>query len=243
MCKRCGKEPECAIHTLRDCKWIKPLWKKLIHNRNWNRSSSMRKLILSTSLTMLKGMPRNPTFGWRSPKEGWFKINVDGSRFEESNKISCGGVILNSEGSWVGGFAENLGRDSIFQAEIWGAMMGLIMASDLNLHKIIIEIESSSVVNIFKDDCNNIFPFLPLADEVKNFLSKNWIVKVQHTPRENNGVANLLAWQGDNDKDEVAKVVRWVMMAQKSELHSMARRREHENFTLGHAEEIKMKSK
>ncbi|KAF7812282.1 Polynucleotidyl transferase, ribonuclease H-like superfamily protein [Senna tora] len=78
----------------------------LMQVKLYEEANILNKLIIA------KGdAQNNPTFGWKSPKEGWFKIIVDGSRFEESNIISCGGVIRNSEGSWVGGFSKNLGRD------------------------------------------------------------------------------------------------------------------------------------
>ncbi|KAF7812136.1 putative ribonuclease H-like domain-containing protein [Senna tora] len=171
--KCCGEVPESAIHALRDCKWVKSgnrnlNWSYVFAIATW--SSYKRKLIFSTSLSMLKGMLRTI-------------LHLVGSHLKK--------------GSWVDRFAKNLGRGSIFQDEIWGAMMGLRMAWGLNLHKIIIETDSSSVVNFFKDDCNNICPFLPLADEIKNFLSKIWIVCAT----------------GDDDKDEVAKVTRWMMTA------------------------------
>ncbi|KAJ1412772.1 Ribonuclease H-like superfamily [Sesbania bispinosa] len=61
---------------------------------------------------------------WISPPEGWFKINCDGSVLSNNSQASCGGVLRNSFGEFVGGFAAKLGSCSITLAEIWAILHG-----------------------------------------------------------------------------------------------------------------------
>ncbi|CAL2229042.1 unnamed protein product [Prunus armeniaca] len=57
---------------------------------------------------------------WEPPGPGQFKLNVDGSRRSVTGYISAGGVIRDPFGGWVSGFAINLGKGQVLEAEIWG---------------------------------------------------------------------------------------------------------------------------
>jgi len=60
---------------------------------------------------------------WNPPKVGVVKLNVDGSRKESNGAIGAGGVLRDHLGHWRGGFAVNLGRGKILEAELWGLFL------------------------------------------------------------------------------------------------------------------------
>ena len=55
---------------------------------------------------------------WNPPHEGWIKLNVDGSRDNNSSIITAGGVLRNSLCQWVKGFMINKGCGSVIEAEL-----------------------------------------------------------------------------------------------------------------------------
>ncbi|PNX86236.1 ribonuclease H [Trifolium pratense] len=57
--------------------------------------------------------------GWKPPLEGWVKLNTDGA--SKDGRISrCDGIVRDSGGHWLGGFAKYLGACNAFVAELWG---------------------------------------------------------------------------------------------------------------------------
>lgn len=55
-----------------------------------------------------RGSARINNVRWSNSETGWFKANVDGA-VDANYMASCGGVIRDSNGSWVRGFSRNLG--------------------------------------------------------------------------------------------------------------------------------------
>ncbi|KAF7815067.1 ribonuclease H [Senna tora] len=47
LCQRCGKDPEDVIHAVRDCKWVKQIWERLVHQNFHSKffSSSIHEWI------------------------------------------------------------------------------------------------------------------------------------------------------------------------------------------------------
>ena len=62
---------------------------------------------------------------WQAPSMGLFKINADG--VIERNQVlrSCGGILKNESGSFLGGFALIIGKCSIVEARLWIIYHGL----------------------------------------------------------------------------------------------------------------------
>lgn len=40
---------------------------------------------------------------------------------KDMNDVDCGGVIQDTRGEWIGGFAKYLERCGVFVAELWGS--------------------------------------------------------------------------------------------------------------------------
>ncbi|CAB4284085.1 unnamed protein product [Prunus armeniaca] len=60
------------------------------------------------------------------------------------------GVIRASDGDWVSGFAANLGKGQILEAEVWGFFWGLKLAIDKGIRNLVVEMDSATVHFIHK---------------------------------------------------------------------------------------------
>ncbi|KAI5337139.1 PREDICTED: ribonuclease [Prunus dulcis] len=83
---------------------------------------------------------------WEPPELGQFKLNVDGSRRCALGSIGAEGVIRNSLGDWVWGFAVNLGKRQILEAEVWGLFFGLQLAIAKGIRRLTMEMDAATAV-------------------------------------------------------------------------------------------------
>ncbi|KAF7815065.1 putative non-LTR retroelement reverse transcriptase [Senna tora] len=100
---------------------------------------------------------------WTPPNNSIIKINVDGSRWDHSGGIACGGVFRDQHGRWMGGFAKKLGSGN------------------------------SLLVELIKEGVINTHPLSPLILEIRSMLARHWQVKLSRTFREGNRLANAIA--------------------------------------------------
>uniref|UniRef100_A0A2N9FM91 RNase H type-1 domain-containing protein n=1 Tax=Fagus sylvatica TaxID=28930 RepID=A0A2N9FM91_FAGSY len=85
---------------------------------------------------------------WHAPPLGWAKLNTDGSSLGNPGLAGGGGVIRDSSGSWLGGFSRYLGHTTSVQAELRALKDGLILAIDLVIPYLIVEMDSLVAVNL-----------------------------------------------------------------------------------------------
>jgi hypothetical protein len=90
----------------------------------------------------------NTLIGWLPPPLGFMKMNTDGSVLGNPGKASAGGLLRDSNGKWIHGFAHNLEITNSLAVELWGLRDGLLLARNLNITKLIIEIDAKSVVDL-----------------------------------------------------------------------------------------------
>ena len=55
---------------------------------------------------------------WNKPPIGWHKLNTDGSLVGANGLAGCGGVIRDSNGCWINGFAMSINTTSSIAAEL-----------------------------------------------------------------------------------------------------------------------------
>ncbi|MCH80696.1 ribonuclease H protein [Trifolium medium] len=90
----------------------------------------------------------NLQIGWKPPAGDFVKLNTEGAR-KHRNIAGCGGIIQDSQGEWLGGFAKGVGDCSAFMAELWGVFEGLSYARRLGFMAVELNIDSVTVeVNI-----------------------------------------------------------------------------------------------
>ncbi|KAK9039567.1 hypothetical protein V6N11_014764 [Hibiscus sabdariffa] len=87
---------------------------------------------------------------WTCPDEGWFKLNVDAAVQPGVEVAAIGGVIRSSAGVWVFGFARNIGRCSVVNAELWAVHDGLIHAWRLGFRSLVLESDNMEVVKLLQ---------------------------------------------------------------------------------------------
>ena len=82
------------------------------------------------------------------PHDNWFKLNSDGSSLGNPSRVGGGGIIRNSRGEWVSGYAHAIGHTSSVATELWAFRDGINLCSALNLTNVIFELDAKLVVNL-----------------------------------------------------------------------------------------------
>ncbi|KAL9457054.1 hypothetical protein AB3S75_006148 [Citrus x aurantiifolia] len=129
---------------------------------------------------------------WSSPNWPWVKLNTDGTR-KDSGVAGVGGLLRDYRGVWQFGFCINLGACSVLTAEIWGLYHGLCMAWQRGFRRIWVEVDSKSVTQILENPTTPVNEHHSLILAIRELLSRDWIVRVNHIYREANIVADFLA--------------------------------------------------
>lgn len=96
---------------------------------------------------------------WTPPPLGWFKLNSNGSSEGNPGKVGGGGLIRNSEGIWISGYARNIGSASSVLVELWALRDGFALALSLGLTHLVVELDALVVVS-FLDSFVDVHPVL-----------------------------------------------------------------------------------
>lgn len=80
--------------------------------------------------------------GWTKPLMGLCKLNTDGFAMGNPGLAFVGGLTRDHPGNWIRGFARNNGRASSQAVENWGIRDGSQMVRNLNIQKLIVEMDS-----------------------------------------------------------------------------------------------------
>ncbi|GAU12737.1 hypothetical protein TSUD_122290 [Trifolium subterraneum] len=123
----------------------------------------------------------------------WIKLNTDGAC---KGRITggCRGVIRNSSGVWIGGFAKHVGVCSAFKAELWGVLEGLRYAWYRGFRFVELDVDSVvAVVQAIKTGVTTSVNGNSLLRSICRLLEQEWEVKIAHSYREANSCADALA--------------------------------------------------
>jgi ribonuclease HI len=156
-------------------------------------NSSMRDFSILKKFKINIHPPKAPTIKevlWCPPKINWIKCNTDGAA--TSNTTAYGGIFRNHLADFKGGFAENIGKNSAYFAELLGAIRAIEIAYQNNWNNLWLETDSELVVKAFKN--HTLIPW-PLKNRWLNCLlvSTNMNILVSHIYREGNECADVLA--------------------------------------------------
>ena len=133
--------------------------------------------------------------GWSKLHEGWTKLNTDGSVMGNPAMAGGGGVIRGQEGEWIAGFVRPLGRTNSCMVELWALRDGLLLAKELGINNLIVELDALSVVLLMKNNTCNLL-MEPLLTDCRNLLKEFSNMQVIHAYREANQCADALAKMG-----------------------------------------------
>ena len=85
---------------------------------------------------------------WRPPKQGWYKVNIDGATFDDIKCYGVGVVVRNERGELMGALSKKFGLPlGGLEAEAMAVEEGVALAWDLRLKDIIIESDALLVTN------------------------------------------------------------------------------------------------
>jgi len=76
----------------------------------------------------------------------WIKLNVDGCSNGNLGTAGAGGILRDNLGTCCKGFAINIGICSSVKVEFWAVITGLELAWSLKIRRVILESDSSLVV-------------------------------------------------------------------------------------------------
>ncbi|KAM5585441.1 hypothetical protein ABKV19_004703 [Rosa sericea] len=132
---------------------------------------------------------------WSCPPKGWYKLNVDGTKHKG---IGGGGVIRNEYGQWVGGFAANIGKGKVIDAELSALHTGLEYAWNSGWFPLEVETDAIKTVQFMVNEIevDHSHPQFDLIRSCQALLNQNWRYSLRHVYREQNCVADSLARHG-----------------------------------------------
>ncbi|GAU38761.1 hypothetical protein TSUD_64920 [Trifolium subterraneum] len=140
---------------------------------------------------------------WKPPPDEWHKVNVDGSFNTISGSTACGGLIRNQHGIFVKGFYSKIGSSNAIWAEMWVLRIGIRIAQNLLLPKVVFEMDSKVIVNMVTSGHTNNAYLSPLLGEVVSLLQHpNWETSIAHVYREANRCADFLTNKGHSSSFE-----------------------------------------
>ncbi|KAL6493350.1 hypothetical protein OROGR_033109 [Orobanche gracilis] len=137
---------------------------------------------------------------WLKPPADWVKLNTDGAAKGNPGAAAAGGVVRNHHGKVLTCFWEFVGSRSNNFAELHGIWRGLQLCLDKGFHKIWVEVDSSTALNLIRRNFTAHWECRLIIDKIHILLNK-LDVRFSHIFREGNSVADFLANQGCNHRD------------------------------------------
>ena len=136
--------------------------------------------------------PSSCEVSWKKPQVGFFKINIDGATTDDGRWSSIGVIIRDFRGEAVTALCRVLpGSFSVDEIEVLVVEAGILLAKEMDLHQVIVESNSFSVVQriLSKDLSGGIGHIVHgILDFLEDFSS--W--QVWHLKRDFNRVAHEL---------------------------------------------------
>jgi ribonuclease HI len=131
---------------------------------------------------------------WTKPREDYVKLNVDVCYDVNSGTGSCGAIIRDHRGMFIGACNRTIPFVSDApSAEAMGLRDGLLLAGQIGCNRIEINSDCIEVIDTMNDGGNSLGPAAAIYEEC-NFLGRNFAdAKFVHCPREANVAADLLA--------------------------------------------------
>ncbi|GAU30112.1 hypothetical protein TSUD_295930 [Trifolium subterraneum] len=124
--------------------------------------------------------------GWRKPREGWVKLNCDGSQNDRLGLAGCGGLLRNSDDNWLKGYSRKLENCDALHAKMWGMNLGLDLARREGIMHLHVESDSKFLIDMVTKKINFKGNMPTLVRRIKQLLDLDWQVQLSHTWHEGN---------------------------------------------------------
>ncbi|CAN1818919.1 Putative ribonuclease H protein At1g65750, partial [Linum perenne] len=131
---------------------------------------------------------------WQMSQQGWTVVNSNGSVLRARGRATAGGILRDCQGKCIHAFAINLGVCSITRAEIRGALEGIRRAWAEGFRKVEVRMDSQAAIAILTDSNQSIEHQHALEVlEFRNWVDKDWELRLKHVYREGNQAADFPA--------------------------------------------------
>ncbi|RYQ87650.1 hypothetical protein Ahy_B09g095174 [Arachis hypogaea] len=87
---------------------------------------------------------------WRPPPQGWLKLNTDAAFSNVTKTGAAAAVIRDHQGNVLGGTVNNITTRSTLSAEAQAIRKAIILANNLGLQKVTIELDNQVLVQTLK---------------------------------------------------------------------------------------------
>ncbi|XP_012845410.1 PREDICTED: uncharacterized protein LOC105965414 [Erythranthe guttata] len=131
---------------------------------------------------------------WEAPPRDVLKINFDASLGSDENSCGLGGLARSFDGKCVVWFSSCCNqRLDATTAEAMAALRAMEFARDHDMHRVILESDSSTIVAAIQGEGGYFFSFGHLIDDIKRLSSVFKDFKVCHVKKEGNRAAYEIA--------------------------------------------------
>nr|KYP40981.1 Putative ribonuclease H protein At1g65750 family [Cajanus cajan] len=171
----------------------------LFNGELWTISAVRRKVTLSTVENSVYNDKRRLWMEqplWRPPEHPWAKLNTNGSWLSDISTMGMGGVIRDWAGRWRGGFSRGALTGDALRAKLLALEDDLSLCWEGGFRKVSCECDCLEAVTLFQDrstDRDYLHKHYDVIRRIKCMLARDWVVYVNHIPREINSVAHTLA--------------------------------------------------
>ena len=123
---------------------------------------------------------------WMKLAAGWLKLNTDGFVMGASGLAGSGGLVRDSNGQWIIGFAKPISAASRIAVELFALREGLALCVELKVHAIAVELDASAAISLVSSNITSNGDLSSLVDDCKEFLLQLPQARMSHYYREAN---------------------------------------------------------
>lgn len=133
---------------------------------------------------------------WQFPRAGFVALNTDGSSLGNPGLSGFGGVVRDSQGRWLFGFAGHLGVTDCLRAELVAILYGLDACWHRRYRKVELFTDSLVALGLITKPHSSFHHYAAVVNGIKSLLQRNWDVTCHHLLREGNAAADHMAKMG-----------------------------------------------
>ena len=99
-------------------------------------------------------------------------MNSDRASLGNPGKAGGGGLIRDCQGNWVKGYMRNIGVATNITAEFWALRDDLILASQLGITQLLVELDAKVVVDLVLSRKPSNSPYSSLLNDCRFLLNR-----------------------------------------------------------------------
>ena len=130
-------------------------------------------------------------------KKDCFKLNTNGFVRGNPGVALAGRLIRDHKRTWVGSFNRAIGYTHSMAVELWGLRDGLTLARNLDIKKLLLEIDVQAIVDVINSQiADSTHPYNGLISDCRSFLWHFEEARLYHIHHEGNYWVDILAKEG-----------------------------------------------